>query len=369
MAALRRRLKVESAPTITATLRPDTELISLTAVAPDPKLASRAANAVGVILIRNVKQFNDQSIRSADKLFVERIAQLERELSFAVNREQELAAKSSLTPSEKVELLRLRETIRIKRSSATAQQLAYEQGRLVQEQRSNTLRMVIPATPPTTASSPRVKMNVVLGTFFGLLGGSRLSFLLESRSGRLRSPNAIQQATGLPVIGRIPWGKLDRPSPLFEIGSTMEEAFRRLRVTLLAGIDDSKSRTILITSAEQNEGKSMVVSNLAYTIALSGQRVLVIDADMRLPTQHTTFDVSNKDGLSTALVRHVTVGRGFVTSTPIPGLTVLAAGAKPDDPAEQSCSGSECSSSSPTCLEASTSSSSTPPLCCRSPMR
>jgi len=89
----------------------------------------------------------------------------------------------------------------------------------------------------------------------------------------------------------------------------------------------------MITSSGPREGKSSTVANLAVSIAQTGKSVLVIDADLRNPTQHKLFGLDNKQGLSVALVQDKDY-RDYVRETAVPGVKVLAGGPIPPNPAE-----------------------------------
>lgn len=115
--------------------------------------------------------------------------------------------------------------------------------------------------------------------------------------------------------------------------SPISEAYRTLRTNVQFTGVDSKTKKIMITSSGPREGKSTTVANLAVSISQSGKSVLVIDADMRNPTQHKLFGLSNAEGLSSSLVQD----QGFLTyirETAIPGVSVLAGGPIPPNPAE-----------------------------------
>lgn len=84
--------------------------------------------------------------------------------------------------------------------------------------------------------------------------------------------------------------------------SPIAEAYRTLRTNLRFSNVDNQLKTVLFTSAGPSEGKSSTVSNLAVAISQSGKKVLIIDADLRKPTQHQIFSLSNSKGLSTSLV-------------------------------------------------------------------
>jgi capsular exopolysaccharide synthesis family protein len=114
--------------------------------------------------------------------------------------------------------------------------------------------------------------------------------------------------------------------------SPAAEAFRTLR-TSLAFASPEPVRTLLVTSAAPEEGKSTVVSNLAVVMAQAGKRVLVVDADLRKPQQHRVFEVSNHRGLTNVLVGQVDAAE-VVTETLVPGVHLLTSGPIPPNPAE-----------------------------------
>ena len=114
--------------------------------------------------------------------------------------------------------------------------------------------------------------------------------------------------------------------------SPAAEAFRTLR-TSLAFASPDPVRTLLVTSAGPEEGKSTVVSNLAVAMAQAGKRVLVVDADLRKPQQHRIFEVPNHRGLTNVLVGEADIGE-VVTATPVPGVDLVSSGPIPPNPAE-----------------------------------
>lgn len=115
--------------------------------------------------------------------------------------------------------------------------------------------------------------------------------------------------------------------------SVSAEAYRTLRTKLLFSQAISSLRTILVTSPFAQEGKSTVAANLAATFAQHGMRVLLVDCDLRRPSQHAIFHVSEAPGLTELLEGEGAVA-GTGRRTPIEGLSLITAGAVPDDPAE-----------------------------------
>ncbi|MDR3543901.1 MAG: CpsD/CapB family tyrosine-protein kinase [Desulfosporosinus sp.] len=115
--------------------------------------------------------------------------------------------------------------------------------------------------------------------------------------------------------------------------SPISEAYRTLRTNVQFTGVDSETRIIMITSAGPREGKSTTVANLAVSMAQTGKSVLVIDADLRNPTQHKIFGLNNAEGLSVALVLDQDY-LDFVKETAVPGVMVLTGGPIPPNPAE-----------------------------------
>lgn len=115
--------------------------------------------------------------------------------------------------------------------------------------------------------------------------------------------------------------------------SPIAEAYRTLRTNLQFTAVDGDLKKILITSAGPNEGKSSVIANLGITMTQTGKKVLIIDADMRNPTQHKLFSLPNTAGLSTVLAMDMEADKAW-QETPIEDLKILSAGPIPPNPAE-----------------------------------
>ena len=114
--------------------------------------------------------------------------------------------------------------------------------------------------------------------------------------------------------------------------SPAAEAYRTLRTNIQFSSLDKPLRTVLATSTSPDEGKSTTIANLAVTIAQAEQRVVLVDCDLRRPTLHTLFGLSNEEGLTSLMLQEG--GRIPVQKTEVPGLLVLTSGPLPPRPAD-----------------------------------
>lgn len=120
---------------------------------------------------------------------------------------------------------------------------------------------------------------------------------------------------------------------LEETKSALSEAYRTLRTNIHHSSSNLVNNKIMITSAGRREGKSFTVANLAVSMAQDGKSVLVVDADLRNPTQDKLFGVYNEEGLSVALTQDQNYSK-YIQKTAVSGIMVLTAGPIPSNPAE-----------------------------------
>lgn len=116
--------------------------------------------------------------------------------------------------------------------------------------------------------------------------------------------------------------------------SVVAEAYRAVRTNIEFSSLDKSLKTILVTSAMQGEGKTVIAANIAVAMALSGKKTLIIDADLRNPTQHKVFNVGNNLGLTNILINDNLHLEEVIITTPTSNLFILPSGPLPPNPAE-----------------------------------
>ena len=191
------------------------------------------------------------------------------------------------------------------------------------------------ASKPNAPFAPKWPPNIAVGVLAGLLAGICLVVLRKQLDSRIRHTNEVEKVTGVGVLGVIPMAKSLQNTNRGGLGSlgTTSEAFRMLRTNLRYVSAEHPPRSLVITSAVQGEGKSTVAANLARVLAAAGQRVALIDTDLRRPVVHETFDLDNSVGLTEVLT-----GQARLTDALQQGdhknLFIITSGRIPPNPSE-----------------------------------
>ena len=201
----------------------------------------------------------------------------------------------------------------------------------------STVTLYDPATPPEQPASPRMPLNVavgaMLGGVLGLVAVATVAYVRE----RITSVDAVGPSLGVAPLGEIP-ALADRPkggtSALVmrdDVDSSAAQSFRSLRASVLSATGDRQPAILLISSARAGEGKSLVSANLALALAEGGTPTILLDADLRNPSQHELFDLDRSAGLTDLLDGSLSAME--LPPGPVSGLTVITAGSPVRNPA------------------------------------
>jgi succinoglycan biosynthesis transport protein ExoP len=228
--------------------------------------------------------------------------------------------------------------------------------------RWTSVKLVDSAVVPDTPSYPRTRRNLEFGLLFGLLAGVVACLLVERLDTRIHTPEDVAALLRLPTFGVVPDfrrlppnGNGGPPAPngkatgrelvtLLHPASVVSEAYRSIRTNVLFSSPGCPPKTILVTSSQAGEGKTVTTVNLAVSLALSGSRVLIVDADLRKPGCHRQMRVVREPGLSSVLTGQCELPAALVLSPLFSNgngdahgasaVYVLPAGASPPNPAE-----------------------------------
>lgn len=200
------------------------------------------------------------------------------------------------------------------------------------------IRMTVsnPPAPPVLPDGLSPWMYLAIGVTVGLALGLGLALLRSALDNKLRTRADIERLTSASVLAAVPEDPNIGEHPLIAdlpIDDPRGEAFRRLRTNLrFAQVDDTNS-AILVTSAQAQEGKSSTSINLAIALAQAGNRVALVDVDLRQPTIAKKLGLENSAGLTTALLGAVDVAE-MLQPWGQDELYILTAGVMPPNPAE-----------------------------------
>ncbi|AFZ14328.1 capsular exopolysaccharide family [Crinalium epipsammum PCC 9333] len=218
--------------------------------------------------------------------------------------------------------------------------------RVQENQTVGNARIVTPASIPERAIAPKKAQNLAVGGLLGILLGIAVALALETTDKSIKDPEDAKRILGYPLLGTIPiiehmdssttirFGNQQRIVPSIVVtntaGSPISEAYRMIHTSLRFMSLDNQLKVMVISSSVPKEGKSTTAANLAVAISQLGQRVLLIDADMRKPSQHKIWQLPNETGLSTVLTGQSDFNDAVVEV--MENLEVLTAGTPPPNP-------------------------------------
>jgi capsular exopolysaccharide synthesis family protein len=197
---------------------------------------------------------------------------------------------------------------------------------------SNNVSILDRASRPLYPVSPRKKLNLIIGAMLGAFLGIAAAFFLDYLDNTFRTPEDVEKYLNLAVLGVIP--RVEGEDKLSQ--RTFREACQSLRTSVIFSSKNHQRRVILFTSTGPQEGKSSTVANLGHTLASTGDSVLIIDCDLRRPTQHALHRLERDHGLTNYLAAPVdrTDWSGYIKETSQPTLRVLTCGPIPPSPPE-----------------------------------
>ncbi len=180
------------------------------------------------------------------------------------------------------------------------------------------------AAVPTKPFSPRIGQILMLASLGGLALGLLLVAARHMFDDAVTSADTLDERVGLPMLGAVPVTG-DNPQP--------PEIFTPIASSLMLASADGLPRSILLTSAQEGEGKSLTLNALALALAGLGKSVLVVDGDMRRPVQHRLFRLSPQRGISDVLTGQASA-RDVIMETGVAGVSLLPCGTLPPNPSE-----------------------------------
>ena len=309
----------------------DTQLLKINVEGTIPELAAQVANTLPAVFIERNAEMRLGRITESKMKLEEEIAATEKNLA---DTQQQLD-----TLTDDTQRPRLETSLAQYRNTYSSLVASSQQVKLAEAQATNNIVVAEPATIPISPIRPRTSTNVMLAVIVGALLGLGIAFLVEYLDDTVKTPDDVTRVAGLATLGAIARLKESGgPRQLvawLKAKSPESEAYRTLRTNIQFSSVDKPIRSLLVTSSGPGEGKSTTTANLAVVLAQTGQRVIVVDTDLRRPVQHKVFGVPNNVGMTTALLAGENVSlEGYLQPTEMETLSVLTSGPIPPNPSE-----------------------------------
>lgn len=201
------------------------------------------------------------------------------------------------------------------------------------------LTVTAPAIAPTAPFAPQTRRSTMLGAFAGLMIAIGAVALLEYLDNSVRSSDELSRLTGAPALATIATASKVQPGGrqvyvLSDPKSPAAEAVRLLRANLEFAAAAKPITTLAVSSAGPGEGKSTLTANLGVVMAQAGFETVIVDTDLRKPTQNKIFGVSNDQGLTTLLSHPTQEWQSLAVRVAVPRLSLLPSGPLPPNPAD-----------------------------------
>jgi capsular exopolysaccharide synthesis family protein len=200
---------------------------------------------------------------------------------------------------------------------------------------TNNVSIVDQATVPQGPFRPNIPVILMIALVIGGVLGAGAALILEQLQEATILPAEFQAKLGVPLLGSVPRLEKDEDAwtALGDAKAPMTEAYFSILTGLQFSTSHGMPKTLLVTSTQPGEGKSTTSLALARALARVGEKVLLIDADLRNPSLHRTLELPNEVGLSSLLVSDAALGP-LVRKTPTDNLSLLTVGQIPPNPAE-----------------------------------
>jgi succinoglycan biosynthesis transport protein ExoP len=309
---------------------PETQLIQLSVQDTDASRATLLADTIAENFISQIQALVEEP-------YADRLAEMEAYINLLSTQMDQTQAVIETLVAKNVQresdLARLEDLLAEYRLDYRALTQDYEELRMTAADAAESVVIAQPAEVPESPIQRQI-LYIILGAAFGTMMGLGFAFLLEYLDSTIRTPDDVSQLLHLATLGTI--GRLENGEEelivVAQPRSPISESFRLLGTNIRLSSREQPLQTLLVTSPTNTEGKSLIVANLAVTMARTGLKVVAVDADLRLPRQHELFGLDQGEGLSESLLEGGIDGN--LQPTQVEGLRVLTSGEVPPNPAE-----------------------------------
>lgn len=327
------RVRLPNAPRVTVTQVGTTNVLSVSVYSTEPRLAAVAANLYVQTYIAAQQAASQASLTRA-------VTSLQSHISSLQDQIDVLSGQQSGASGIKVQSLQSRiDSLEQFQTTLNEELSQYETATSLLSTGGG--QVISKATVPVVAVAPKPLEYAVIALIVGLTVGIGIALIRDRLDLSLRSLEDVEQILGpIPSLGVVPhdseWpdSKAAKLVSLNQPNAAIAEAYRSIRTSIQFIALDRNVKLLQITSPKSDEGKTTTVSNLAVTMARAGQRVVVVDCDLRHPRLHAFFDRTNDIGFTSILLGQTDLQSALFTLPGVPTLQILTAGPVPPNPSE-----------------------------------
>ncbi len=325
---------------VTATTVRDTQLVRVSVSETDPDRAALIANSLAREFTAYVNEDAQKQLEVQVSGLDDQISELEGDLAEINAQIVDLDVPQN---DDNADIQAQIRTLESERSQVESQLDSLQQQVQVVASAVTSSRVQVtvsdPAFPPSSPYAPRVAFYSLLGAFVGLLIALGAVALLEYMDNSVKPDSDFQDLTGtavLAIVATIPNLRAGghQVYTVSEPRSPSSEAIRMLRANLEFAAAGKPIKALAITSSNPGEGKSTVSANIAVVMAQAGLKTVLIDADLRKPTLHKIFGISNDVGITRLLTHPEECWQDSSTRVAVPNLTLIPSGPVPPNPSD-----------------------------------
>jgi capsular exopolysaccharide synthesis family protein len=317
---------------ISASVVPQTQLIEISAIDYDRLTAKTLADTVAKQLI-NLSPSGGSNISQVQLAFIqEQLIDIEGKINTAKQNMTKLRDEFDAANSAQ-QIQDLQNQITVLETKITNWQSTYaELLKSIEGGDVNVLSIVEEATIPTAPFSPNVRMNVLIAAAIGLVLSVGGIFIIEYLDDTVRTTDDTQSLLNLPTLAKI--GQINSKENSIKLIaletplSPVVDSFRMLRMNIQSASNNQPLHTIMVTSAEPSVGKSVTIANLAIVMAQFGNRVILVDGDIRKPALHKFFGIPKENGLKDLIDQYYLSAWDCLKETKIENLKILTSGSE-----------------------------------------
>jgi non-specific protein-tyrosine kinase len=317
----------------------DTQLILLTVEDTNPQRAADIANEISRVFNEQIRPLQIKHYADSKQNLQSELASLQADIDRTKSRIDSLEKVTTIEGNS--ERNQLEVLMAQYRSSYASLLDSYEEIRLLENQATIMLEVAEAAKPKSVPIRPNTTQNILLAVIVGFVLSMSLVFLVEYLDDTIKSREEINEVFGYDPLVNIRHLKTnaltEQIAPVIGGSNSVYQTFQILAANIVLQQTPDRTSTILVTSSEKQEGKSLTAAGVAIAIARAGKSVIIVDLNLHRPTLHTFFRLPSLQGVTTALLSRDLENQrldNYLLSTSTNGLRLMPSGLLPARPIE-----------------------------------